>query len=342
MPVPLYGDGRNVRDWLHVDDHCRAIDLLIEQRRERRGLQHRRRQRGHERGPHASNPRRARQAVIADQAGGRSAGPRSTLLPRHDEAARLGWSPHEPFDEGVRSTIEWYRRNEWWWRPIKEQDPAFKAYYQAQYQHRDLSEHASFWSPARAALPAAISLEHLPLGDVTGGDGPPDSRAAGRDRRSICSIAIAVRAAIRELRPASDLPLRRRAACRRVVAAIRAQPLEGNVLATEHLLDALRREGVRCRVLVPGSATVYAPSSEPISEDRSDRTRQSVRNQQARTGAACAARHPGRRHRRHRDALVQSHRLAADAGVCRAEHGAGRSRLIERGAARAGDQGRQP
>jgi GDP-4-dehydro-6-deoxy-D-mannose reductase len=45
-----------------------------------------------------------------------------------------------------------------------------------------------------------------------------------------------------------------------------ARPLESNVLATQHLLEALRRAGVRCRVLIPGSATVYAPSSEPISE----------------------------------------------------------------------------
>ena len=39
----------------------------------------------------------------------------------------IGWAPREPFDEGLRRTIEWYRRNDWWWRPIKEQDPAFKA-----------------------------------------------------------------------------------------------------------------------------------------------------------------------------------------------------------------------
>ena len=48
----------------------------------------------------------------------------------------VGWAPTEPFEDGLRRTIEWYRGNEWWWRPIKEQDPAFKAYYQAQYQHR--------------------------------------------------------------------------------------------------------------------------------------------------------------------------------------------------------------
>jgi GDP-4-dehydro-6-deoxy-D-mannose reductase len=74
-----------------------------------------------------------------------------------------------------------------------------------------------------------------------------------------------VRAAIRELRPAQIYHC---AGLPHVAESWRdtAQPLEGNVLATEHLFDALRREGVRCRVLVPGSATVYAPSSEPISE----------------------------------------------------------------------------
>ena len=49
---------------------------------------------------------------------------------------RLGWTPQVPFDQGLRETIEWYRRNEWWWRPIKEQDPAFRDYYARQYQHR--------------------------------------------------------------------------------------------------------------------------------------------------------------------------------------------------------------
>jgi GDP-4-dehydro-6-deoxy-D-mannose reductase len=74
-----------------------------------------------------------------------------------------------------------------------------------------------------------------------------------------------VRAAVRELRPAQIYH------CAGVPHVAESwgdttQPLEGNVLATEHLLDALRREGIRCRMLLPGSATVYAPSSEPISE----------------------------------------------------------------------------
>jgi GDP-4-dehydro-6-deoxy-D-mannose reductase len=74
-----------------------------------------------------------------------------------------------------------------------------------------------------------------------------------------------VRAAIRELRPTQ---LYHCAGVPHVAESWHdtVQPLEGNVLATEHLLDALRRADVRCRVLIPGSATVYAPSSEPIAE----------------------------------------------------------------------------
>jgi GDP-4-dehydro-6-deoxy-D-mannose reductase len=74
-----------------------------------------------------------------------------------------------------------------------------------------------------------------------------------------------VRAAIGELRPTQVYHC---AGVPHVGESFRdtAQPLAGNVLATEHLFDALRRSGVRCRVLVPGSATVYAASSEAITE----------------------------------------------------------------------------
>jgi GDP-4-dehydro-6-deoxy-D-mannose reductase len=74
-----------------------------------------------------------------------------------------------------------------------------------------------------------------------------------------------VRAAIRDLRPTQVYHC---AGVPHVAESWRdtAQPLEGNVMATEHLLSALRLAGVRCRVLIPGSATVYAPSSESISE----------------------------------------------------------------------------
>jgi dTDP-glucose 4,6-dehydratase len=45
----------------------------------------------------------------------------------------LGWRPRVSFESGLAETVQWYRDNEWWWRPIKERDPAFRAYYRNQY-----------------------------------------------------------------------------------------------------------------------------------------------------------------------------------------------------------------
>jgi dTDP-glucose 4,6-dehydratase len=48
----------------------------------------------------------------------------------------MGWTPRTAFGDGLRQTIEWYRDNDWWWRPITERDAAFKAYYDTQYGGR--------------------------------------------------------------------------------------------------------------------------------------------------------------------------------------------------------------
>jgi dTDP-glucose 4,6-dehydratase len=133
LPVPLYGDGRNARDWLHVLDHCRAIDALLE-----RGVNGEVYNIGG--GNEVMNVDLTHQ--ILDAVGK----PRSLIKPVPDRPGHdrrycldstklrsLGWAPQVPFDQGLRETIEWYRSNPWWWRPIKEQDPQFKAYYEAQY-----------------------------------------------------------------------------------------------------------------------------------------------------------------------------------------------------------------
>ena len=48
----------------------------------------------------------------------------------------MGWQPQVAFEQGLRDTVAWYQANEWWWRPIKERDPAYKAYIEAQYGKR--------------------------------------------------------------------------------------------------------------------------------------------------------------------------------------------------------------
>ncbi len=136
IPVPLYGDGKNVRDWLHVLDHCRGVDVLIE-----RGVNGEVYNIGG--GNDITNVELTHQ--ILDLLGK----PRSLIKPVADRQGhdrrycldttklrRLGWAPQVEFADGLRDTIDWYRSNEWWWRPIKENDPAFRAYYTAQYDKR--------------------------------------------------------------------------------------------------------------------------------------------------------------------------------------------------------------
>ncbi len=154
MPLPLYGDGRHIRDWLHVEDHCRALDLLID------------------RGEHGE---------VYNIGGGNEVTnidlttrilelldrPRSLIEPVQDRPGHdrrysldttklraLGWKPRHRFLDGLRATVEWYRDNEWWWRPIKDADPAYRAYYQTQYDRRgrDEDQRKVEGGPARRSL----------------------------------------------------------------------------------------------------------------------------------------------------------------------------------------------
>jgi dTDP-glucose 4,6-dehydratase len=136
IPLPLYGDGLQERDWLHVHDHCRAIDLLIQA-----GTSGEAYNVGG--GNHVTNVDLTRR--ILDLVGK----PESLIRPVADRPGHdrryaldttklraLGWSPSVEFSAGLRETVAWYRQNEWWWRPIKDADPGFRAYYDAQYGER--------------------------------------------------------------------------------------------------------------------------------------------------------------------------------------------------------------
>jgi dTDP-glucose 4,6-dehydratase len=136
VPVPLYGDGMNERDWLHVSDHCSAVDLII-------GAG----QNGDVYNIGGSNP--VTNADLTRRILHLLDKPSSLIRhvedrPGHDrrysldttKLRTLGWTPHVTFDEGLAQTVDWYRANEWWWRPIKHHDTAFKEYYQTQYGGR--------------------------------------------------------------------------------------------------------------------------------------------------------------------------------------------------------------
>ena len=120
-PVPLYGDGLNVRDWLYVDDHCARRPPRAARRRRRRDLQHRRRQRDAEPGARRQAARAARRrrgdgrvrrpTGSATTGATRSTSPRSTALGLAAGSARST----RPSSE----TVAWYRDNRWWWEPLK-------------------------------------------------------------------------------------------------------------------------------------------------------------------------------------------------------------------------------
>jgi dTDP-glucose 4,6-dehydratase len=136
IPLPLYGDGLNVRDWLHVTDHCRALDVVIE-----RGAAGEVYNIGG--GQELANLELTH-TILRFVGKPESLIARVTDRPGHDrryaldtsKLTALGWLPQVEFRRGLTDTIEWYRANEWWWRPVKEGDPAYRAYYETQYGRR--------------------------------------------------------------------------------------------------------------------------------------------------------------------------------------------------------------
>src|SRR5574340_33130 len=133
-PLPLYGDGKNCRDWLSVYDHAAGIEHVFDQG-----------QPGTLYNVGGGNERE--NLTVAEQIVAALGKPRSLIRfvqdrPGHDrrysiDCSRLralGWTPRVPFEEGLKQTVEWYRTHESWWRTIKSGE--FKDYYQQQYAKR--------------------------------------------------------------------------------------------------------------------------------------------------------------------------------------------------------------
>src|SRR5215472_14625762 len=133
-PLPLYGDGRNVRDWLYILDNCAAIDLVLRKGKDGEiynigG--------GHE----VENLALTRQ-VLHLLGKPESLVRPVTDRPGHDrryaldssKVAALGWKPAHSFGAALEATVTWYRERESWWKSIK--SGAFRAYYEQQYSTR--------------------------------------------------------------------------------------------------------------------------------------------------------------------------------------------------------------
>ncbi|MCL4487774.1 MAG: dTDP-glucose 4,6-dehydratase [Chloroflexi bacterium] len=134
LPLPLYGDGRQQRDYQFVMDHCEAIDLVLHKgaigEAYNVGT-------GHE----MYNVDMARQILkLLDK-------PESLIQyvadrPGHDrrysldvgKLRRLGWAPAHTFEEALEKTVKWYVENEWWWRKLKSAE--YQEYYRKQYVER--------------------------------------------------------------------------------------------------------------------------------------------------------------------------------------------------------------
>ena len=130
QPLPVYGKGDNVRDWLHVDDHAEALELVVMRgaigesynvggRAERTNLQvveaicdllDQRRPLSH------GKPRRSLITYVADRPGH----DRRYAIDASKIERELGWRATRGFEDGLADTIDWYLANDWWWRPIRD------------------------------------------------------------------------------------------------------------------------------------------------------------------------------------------------------------------------------
>ena len=119
LKVPIYGTGKNVRDWIYVLDHCEAVDLVL-RKGERREIYN-----------ISSGEEKTNLEVVQQIL--KTMGKPDDLIefvedrPGHDLRysldstkirEELGWRPRTKFEEGIKCTVKWYLDNEWWWGPL--------------------------------------------------------------------------------------------------------------------------------------------------------------------------------------------------------------------------------
>lgn len=121
LKVPLYGDGQNIRDWLHVDDHCRGIALVLQSGKpgEIYNIGG---------GTELSNTEltnllleaTGRDGSFVNKVADRKGHDRRYSVDIGKIHSELGYSPQVEFSQGLADVVQWYRDNRWWWEPLKE------------------------------------------------------------------------------------------------------------------------------------------------------------------------------------------------------------------------------
>jgi dTDP-glucose 4,6-dehydratase len=120
MSIPIYGTGKNVRDWIYVNDHCEAINFVLE--RGKRGEIYN----------ISSGEEKTNLGVVSEILGIMEKPNLAEFVedrPGHDvrysldssKIRKLGWKPKYGFSEGLKETVEWYLENEWWWKLLADE-----------------------------------------------------------------------------------------------------------------------------------------------------------------------------------------------------------------------------
>jgi dTDP-glucose 4,6-dehydratase len=130
-PLPVYGDGRQVRNWLYVEDFARAIDVVL-----LKGAAGEAYNAG---GPDEAENIDVVRKIVELTGRDESLIEYVTDRPGHDrryslssrKLSALGWEPLTKFADGLPRTVDWYRDNEWWWEPIRSGE--YRRYYERQY-----------------------------------------------------------------------------------------------------------------------------------------------------------------------------------------------------------------
>ncbi len=139
VPIPVYGDGKQVRDWIYVEDHCNGIDAVLQ-----KGVA------GRIYNISASEERHNIDIVklvldrlkkphtLIRHVGDRPAHDRRYALDSTRIRKELGWAPDYSFEDGLKKTIEWYLANEGWWKKVRNKD--YFKFYGANYDNKFKSE----------------------------------------------------------------------------------------------------------------------------------------------------------------------------------------------------------